>query len=58
MGLTLPAPLDRRVTDDEYAGVLSWAELCGTPVAYTQGADSADGCFTPAFDGTGLDCFT
>ncbi len=57
-GLTLPAPLDRRVTDDEYAGVLSWAELCGTPVAYTQGADSADGSFTPAFDGTGLDCFT
>ncbi len=57
-GLPLPPPLDRRVTDEEYAGVLSWAQLCGTPVAYTQGADSADGSFTPAFDGEGLDCFT
>ena len=53
-GLTLPAPLDRRVSDEEYAGVLSWAELMGTPVAFTQDAQSAQSDFTPAFDGEGI----
>ncbi len=53
-GLALDSPLDRRVTDEEYAGVLSWAELMGTPVAYTQEAEAADSSYTPVFDGEGL----
>ncbi len=35
-GLQLEPPLDRTVTDEEYAGVLSWAELLGLNVRYTQ----------------------
>ena len=53
-GLALEPPLDRRVTDEEYAGVLSWAELMGTPIDYTQEAEAADSAYTPAFDGEGL----
>jgi len=54
LGLSLEPPLDRRVTDDEYAGVLSWAEMMGLTPDYTQESDSADSGFTPPFDGEGL----
>lgn len=53
-GLELPPSLNRRVTDEEYAGVLSWAELMGTPVDFTQEAEAADSGYTPRFDGEGL----
>ena len=52
--LSLAPPLDRRVTDDEYAGVLSWAELMGLTPDYTQEAESADSAYTPPFTGEGL----
>ena len=53
-GLQLEPPLDRTVTDGEYAGVLSWAELLGLNVRYTQDAASADTAYTPDFDGEGI----
>lgn len=48
-------PLDRRVTPEEYAGVLSWAELCGLRDGYFQDLDSANTAYIPAFDLEGLD---
>lgn len=53
-GLQLEPPLNRTVTDEEYAGVLSWAELLGLNVRYTQDAASADTAYTPDFDGEGI----
>ena len=47
-------PLDRRVTREEYAGVLSWAELCGLRDFYYQDLDSASADYIPAFDLQGL----
>ena len=45
--------LDRRVTDTEYERVLAHFEALGL-TGYTQEKEAADGCFTPAFDGTGV----
>ena len=47
-------PLDRRVTRDEYASVLSWAELCGLRDGFFQDLDSASSEYIPDFDLTGL----
>ncbi len=47
-------PLDRRVSRDEYAGVLSWAELCGLHDGFFQDLDSAGAEYIPDFDLTGL----
>ncbi len=44
----LPAPLDRRVTDDEYDAVLSWMYLNDLE-GFTQEEDSADKGFIPDF---------
>ena len=44
----LPAPLDRRVTDEEYDAVLSWMFLNDLE-GFTQGEDSADNGFIPDF---------
>ena len=44
----LPAPLDRRVTDEEYDAVLSWMYL-NELEGFTQEADSADRGFIPDF---------
>ncbi len=44
----LPAPLDRRVTDEEYDAVLSWMFLNDLE-GFTQGDDSADTQFIPDF---------
>ena len=44
----LPAPLDRRVTDEEYDAVLSWMYLNDLE-GFTQEAESADQGFIPDF---------
>ena len=44
----LPAPLDRRVTDEEYDAVLSWMFLNDLE-GFTQEADSAEDRFIPDF---------
>ena len=44
----LPAPLDRRITDEEYDAVLSWMYLNDLD-GFTQEADSADAGFIPDF---------
>ena len=44
----LAAPLDRRVTEEEYEAVLSWMYLNGLE-GFTQEADSADMGFIPDF---------
>ena len=50
----LTPPLDRRVTREEYAGVLSWAEMCGLKVFYYQDLDSASAAYIPDFSLQGL----
>ena len=44
----LPAPLDRRVTDEEYDAVLSWMYL-NELEGFVQEADAADHAFIPDF---------
>ena len=44
----LPAPLNRRVTDEEYDAVLSWMFLNGLE-GFTQEAESAEQAFIPDF---------
>ena len=44
----LPAPLDRRVTDEEYDAVLSWMFLNDLE-GFTQEAESAENTFIPDF---------
>lgn len=44
----LPAPLDRRVTDEEYDAVLSWMYLNDLE-GFTQEAEAADAGFIPDF---------
>ena len=53
MGDCAPLP-SRGVTEDEYAAVLSWAELCGLTNGFAQDAGAADAVFIPSFDGSGL----
>ena len=45
---SLPAPLDRRVTDEEYDAVLSWMYL-NELEGFTQEAEAADSLFIPDF---------
>ena len=45
--------LDRRITDKEYARVLDHFQALGLQ-GYIQEKESADGAYTPAFDGTGV----
>jgi hypothetical protein len=44
----LPAPLDRRVTDEEYDAVLSWMYLNDLE-GFTQEAEAATADFIPDF---------
>ena len=44
----LPAPFDRRVTDEEYDAVLSWMYL-NELEGFTQEAEAADTGFIPDF---------
>ncbi len=50
----LAPPFDRRVTADEYAAVLSWAELCGIKAGYTQDFASASAAYIPDFSLEGV----
>ena len=45
---TLPAPFDRRITDEEYDAVLSWMYLNDLE-GFTQEADAADAVYIPDF---------
>ena len=44
----LPAPMDRKITDEEYESVLSWMYLNDLE-GFTQEPDSADSAFIPEF---------
>ena len=44
----LPAPMDRRITDEEYESVLSWMYLNDLE-GFTQESESADSAFIPDF---------
>ncbi len=44
----LPAPLDRKITDEEYASVLSWMYLNGLQ-GFTQEEDASDAAYIPSF---------
>ena len=48
----LPAPYDRRITDEEYDAVLSWMFLNDLQ-GFTQEADAADAGFIPDFQSPG-----
>ena len=43
-------PLDRTVTEDEYAAAVSWMELCGIRGGFTQEAAAADEKYVPDWD--------
>ena len=48
-------PLDRRVTGEEYAGAVSWLELCGLKNGYLQDAAAATTEYLPVFDFEGIE---
>ena len=47
-------PLDRRVTEDEYAAALSYLELLGIENGFTQDLSAAETTYIPDFNGEGL----
>ncbi len=53
MGAQKP-PLDRRLTQEEYDGAVSWMELCGVTNGYTQEFSSATTEFLPEFNLDGI----
>lgn len=53
MGKVKP-PLDRSLTEEEYAGAVSWAELCGLNTGFLQDFSAATTEYLPEFDGSGL----
>ena len=50
----LPAPLNRRLTPEEYEGALSWLELCGIEQGFTQELAAATDELLPDFNFEGL----
>lgn len=50
----MPPPLDRRVTESEYAALVRYAETLDFANAYTQEREAADASFIPPFDLTGV----
>ena len=54
MGNAAP-PLDRRLTEEEYAGAVSWMELCGLTNGFTQDFSAATAEYLPEFDLGGLE---
>lgn len=50
----LQAPFDRRVTEEEAAAVLSWAELCGVKTGFYQDDSSASEDYIPDFSLEGV----
>lgn len=51
---TLPAPLNRRLTPEEYDGAVSWLELCGIRSGFVQNLSAATDELLPDFDFSGL----
>ena len=51
---TLPAPLNRRLTPEEYDGAVSWLELCGIRNGFVQNLSAATDELLPNFDLSGL----
>lgn len=51
---TLPSPLNRRITEEEYDGALSWLALCGIQNGFTQDLSAATDEWLPDFDLRGL----
>ena len=47
-------PLDRRVSEDEYAAALSYLELLGIEHGFTQDLSAAETTYIPDFNGEGL----
>lgn len=45
-------PLDRRLTQEEYDGAVSWMQLCGLDFGYTQDPAAATTELLPEFDGS------
>ncbi len=54
IGQNLPDSLNRTVSDDEYAAVLSFAEKIGIENGYIQEGEVANQSFIPPFDMTGV----
>lgn len=50
----LEPPLDRRLTEEEYDGAVSWMELCGIENGFTQDFSAATTEYLPDFDFGGL----
>ena len=50
----LPAPLNRRLTPEDYEGALSWLELCGIEQGFTQELAAATDELLPEFNFEGL----
>ncbi len=48
-------PLDRRLTAEEYAGAVSWLELCGLKNGYVQDTAAATTKYLPVFDFEGIE---
>ena len=51
---TLPVPLNRRLTAEEYDGAVSWLELCGIRNGFVQDLAAASDELLPDFDFSGL----
>lgn len=47
-------PLDRRLTEEEYGGAVSWLEICGLTNGYTQDFSAATTEYLPDFDFGGI----
>ncbi len=47
-------PLDRRLSEEEYAGAVSWLALCGLTNGYTQDFSAATTEYLPVFDFGGI----
>ena len=50
----LPTPMNRRITEDEYAAVESWMDFCGIRNGYTQEFSSATTEYLPEFNLDGI----
>lgn len=48
------APLDRRITEEEYDGAVSWMEFCGMKNGFTQEFSSATTEYLPEFNFDGI----
>ena len=47
-------PLDRRVTEEEYAAVMSWMQLCGLRDGFWQDYAAATEAYIPSFQLEGI----